>query len=69
MILCSPSRKSIFRAGEGEGGKEEKWNPTLVTLLLVQVGSPTATFPCGHWLRDNLKLFIYKVFKYKKNPT
>ena len=26
---------TLFRAGEGEGGEEEEWLPTAVTLLSV----------------------------------
>lgn len=51
---CLPKGEwATVRVGE-EGGKEEEWHPTTVILLLVKVGSLTASLPHHHWLRDNL---------------
>ena len=59
--LCLSSRKCIstlFWAGESEGSEEEKWLPTSVTPLLVQIGSLTATSPHKHWLRNKKSITI-----------
>lgn len=50
---------SLLPAGNGDNAKEEEWHPTLVTLLLVQVGFLTAPSRCDHWLTDNLYFFYY----------
>jgi len=39
---------TFFRTVEGEGGKEEGCQTTLVTSLPLQVGSLTAASPCGY---------------------
>jgi len=37
----------LFRAGEGEGGLEQEWHPTSLTLMPVRASSLAVTSPQG----------------------
>lgn len=39
---------TLFRGGDGEGGKGEEWRPTSVTPLLIQADSLTASYLLWH---------------------
>jgi len=54
--LYSSSRSGYLarlRAGEGRGGEEMVWCPISVTPFPVQIDSPVATSPNGHWVMNN----------------
>ena len=52
---------ALVRTGEGDGGEEEEWRPTSVTLLLVQISSLTTASPHHHLAKCKLQLlaFVY----------
>lgn len=57
LSFCS--LMALFRAGQGEGGKEEEWGTISVTPFPLQVGSLTTTSPMA--IRPSPLLAFHKI--------